>query len=91
MTLYILMPDFAWTQERERRKEEWKPRFFNRTADSEVFPTEWPDAECPLWKFNGEYLKLEPRPTKPEGGLALPWCTWLKLTAGIGSQLIDWH
>lgn len=54
-------------QEREKRKEEWKPRFFNRTAESEVFPTEWPDAECPLWKYNGEYLKLDPRPSTPEG------------------------
>lgn len=67
----------AEKKEREKRKEEWKPRFFNRTAESEVFPTEWPDAECPLWKYNGEYLKLDPRPSTPEDNCAgqdfFPW------------------
>lgn len=54
-------------QEREKRGDTWAPRFFLRTPDKETFANEYSDAECPLWEFNGEYTKLEPRLPDLEG------------------------
>lgn len=64
----------AALQEREKRDEEWAPRFFMRTPDKEVFATEYSDAECPLWEFNGKYLQLERETPAPEGDRA--FCHW---------------
>eukprot|EP00891_Asterochloris_glomerata_P007468 jgi/Astpho2/7468/Aster-02045 len=58
----------AEKREREKRDEEWAPRFFMRTPDKEVFATEYSDAECPLWEFNGKYLQLERETPAPEAG-----------------------
>jgi hypothetical protein len=60
----------AEKREREKRGEDWKPRFFRRTPDKEVFSNEFSDAECPLWEFTGDYLKLEKRTAKEEDDFA---------------------
>ncbi len=54
-------------QEREKRGDTWFPRFFRRTPEKETFSNEFSDEQCPLWEFNGEYMKLDPRPAMPEG------------------------
>ena len=47
----------------------WAPKFFRRTPEKETFSNEFSDEQCPLWEFNGEYMKLEPRPAMPEGAV----------------------
>ena len=80
-------------QEREKRDEEWAPRFFTRTPGKEVFSTEYSDAECPLWEFNGKYLHLERETPAAAGESAfchgslsgwLVCCTGVVLTAAHG-------
>ena len=59
----------ACVQEREKRGDKWAPRFFRRTPEKETFSNEFSDEQCPLWEFNGEYMKLEPRSDMPQGAV----------------------
>ncbi|DBA92841.1 hypothetical protein WJX77_001671 [Trebouxia sp. C0004] len=67
----------AEKREREKRGDTWSPRFFRRTPEKDTFSNEFSDEQCPLWEFNGEYMKLDPRPAMPEGDCAgkdfFPW------------------
>ncbi len=68
-------------QEREKRGDTWSPRFFRRTPEKETFSNEFSDEQCPLWEFNGEYMKLDPRPAMPEGTHFTVLChAWLAET-----------
>jgi hypothetical protein len=69
----IRMRDFSrldgcCLQERERRGDTYAPKWFKAAPDAEVFSNEFSAAECPLWEFTGEALKLPKREAKPEGG-----------------------
>ena len=68
-------------QEREKRGDTWSPRFFKHTPEKETFSNEFSDEQCPLWEFNGEYMKLDPRPAMPEGTHFTVLChAWLAET-----------
>ena len=54
-------------QEREKRQDEWVPRWFKATPGASVFECEFPEDKCPLWEFTGEYLKRPKRSAKPDG------------------------
>ncbi len=55
------------SQEREAKKETWKPRWFKANPGGPVFDGEHPEDKCPLWDFTGEALQQPKRPVQPDG------------------------
>ena len=54
-------------QEREAKKDTWKPRWFRATPGAPVFDGEHPEDACPLWEFTGDAFQQPKRPALPEG------------------------
>ena len=54
-------------QEREAKKETWKPRWFRATPGAPVFDGEHPEDACPLWEFTGDAFQRPKRPATPDG------------------------
>jgi len=77
--------NYIHAQEREKRGDKWEPRFFRRTPEKETFSNEFSDEQCPLWEYNGEYMKLEPRAAMPEGADTTA-CTHLHACLHMCSQ-----
>ncbi|KAK9817890.1 hypothetical protein WJX72_003822 [[Myrmecia] bisecta] len=67
----------AERREREKRGDAWQPRWFRPNSDAKIYPIEYPPDQCPLWEFNGEALKREKRPAKPDDDFAgIDFCPW---------------
>ena len=56
-------------QEREAKKDTWKPRWFRANPDGPVFDGEHPADKCPLWDFTGDAFQLPKRPVQPDGAV----------------------
>ena len=56
-------------QERQRRGEDWTPRWFTPAADTTVHAGEATQEQCPMFDFTGAYLKthLQTRALSPSG------------------------
>jgi len=68
----------AEKRERESKESTWSPRWFNKLPDdAEIIEGEPDNDACPQFEFNGEYLKLGPRPTvsaeEVQGEGFCPW------------------
>ena len=56
-------------QEREAKKDTWKPRWFKANPGGPVFDGEHPEDKCPLWEFTGDVFQQPKRPAQPEGAV----------------------
>lgn len=59
-------------QERQKRGEEWAPRWFAPAGDKTVHAGEATQEECPMFDFTGTYLNRHPQlaALSPEGACA---------------------
>ncbi|KAK9806522.1 hypothetical protein WJX73_006646 [Symbiochloris irregularis] len=52
-------------KERQRRGEEWQPRWFRPASDATVHPGEATPEQCPMFDFTGSYLTSHPLSSAP--------------------------
>ena len=83
-------------QEREAKKDIWKPRWFTANPGGPVFDGEHPEDKCPLWEFTGDVFQQPRRPVQSDGvgqcrcvaTLALDHAYLIRTVDGCGPQTL---